>query len=349
MAGNANAGMTVNTEKKTPIIFQGTGSDYFKIWLVNWLLCIVTLGIYSPWAKVRTKKYFCQHTTIDGTGFDYHARPIDLLKGRFLMVFFVFLSVFMNDTIPILYSILSLASIIIIPWFILSAHRFHAKYTSFRGLRFSFVGDIKGAIQVYGLWPMLVPITLGFITPLITLKAKQYFGYYHAFGQVNFKTYKTGNNTFKIMYQKVFFSYLILFLALTTIMWMLGLLKGGGIWQAIIFGIIAFGIISTYLMLPTIENSIWNTLKIHNLTFQSTLCTKEMLVIYSTNSLLTVLTLGFFTPFAKVRLAKYRAEHLVIIGDIDFSSFTGDSQASNPTNKLTGSLDVGSSFDIGLG
>ena len=74
-----------------------------------------------------------------------------------------------------------------------------------------------------------------------------------------------------------------------------------------------------------------------------------MLVIYSTNSLLTVLTLGFFTPFAKVRLAKYRAEHLVIIGDIDFSSFTGDSQASNPTNKLTGSLDVGSSFDIGLG
>ena len=36
-----------------PVRFVGTGSEYFRIWIVNLLLTIVTLGIYSAWAKVR--------------------------------------------------------------------------------------------------------------------------------------------------------------------------------------------------------------------------------------------------------------------------------------------------------
>lgn len=36
-----------------PLTFTGTGAEYFGIWIVNLLLTIVTLGIYSSWAKVR--------------------------------------------------------------------------------------------------------------------------------------------------------------------------------------------------------------------------------------------------------------------------------------------------------
>ncbi len=35
-----------------PLNFTGKGSEYFKIWIVNIALSLITLGIYSAWAKV---------------------------------------------------------------------------------------------------------------------------------------------------------------------------------------------------------------------------------------------------------------------------------------------------------
>jgi uncharacterized membrane protein YjgN (DUF898 family) len=32
-----------------PLRFNGNGAEYFGIWIVNLLLTIVTLGIYSAW------------------------------------------------------------------------------------------------------------------------------------------------------------------------------------------------------------------------------------------------------------------------------------------------------------
>jgi uncharacterized membrane protein YjgN (DUF898 family) len=40
------------------IQFTGSGSAYFRIWVVNLLLTVVTLGLYHPWAKVRKLQYF---------------------------------------------------------------------------------------------------------------------------------------------------------------------------------------------------------------------------------------------------------------------------------------------------
>ena len=50
----------------TPFEFHGNGADYFRIWIVNLLFSILTLGIYSAWAKVRTKKYFYGNTELAG-------------------------------------------------------------------------------------------------------------------------------------------------------------------------------------------------------------------------------------------------------------------------------------------
>ena len=52
------------------LTFTGSGGEYFKIWIVNLLLTIVTLGIYSAWAKVRRNEYFYRHTRLAGAGFD---------------------------------------------------------------------------------------------------------------------------------------------------------------------------------------------------------------------------------------------------------------------------------------
>jgi uncharacterized membrane protein YjgN (DUF898 family) len=64
--------------------FTGRGAEYFGIWIVNLLLTIVTLGIYSAWAKVRRLQYFYRHTEVAGSGFDFHGSPMKILVGRLI-------------------------------------------------------------------------------------------------------------------------------------------------------------------------------------------------------------------------------------------------------------------------
>jgi Zn-dependent protease with chaperone function len=69
-----------------PFEFRATGAEYLRIWIVNLLLTIVTVGIYSAWAKVRRLRYFYGSTALDGASFEYHGKPLAILKGRLITV-----------------------------------------------------------------------------------------------------------------------------------------------------------------------------------------------------------------------------------------------------------------------
>src|ERR1043165_9971239 len=66
--------------------FTGRAGEYFGIWIVNLLLTIVTLGIYSPWAKVRRLRYFYRHPELAVSSFDFHGSPVKILVGRVIAV-----------------------------------------------------------------------------------------------------------------------------------------------------------------------------------------------------------------------------------------------------------------------
>ena len=88
-AGRYTRGETVAESSSRGVVqlqFSGNAREYFGIWIVNLLLSIATLGIYSAWAKVRNKKYFLGNTTIDGRPFDYHATGRQILIGRAIVV-----------------------------------------------------------------------------------------------------------------------------------------------------------------------------------------------------------------------------------------------------------------------
>ncbi|MFM2111485.1 MAG: hypothetical protein RLZZ271_145, partial [Pseudomonadota bacterium] len=76
-----------------PLRFTASGSEYLRIWVVNLLLIIITLGIYYPWAKARRIRYFCNNTELQGHSFDFHGEPIKMLKGSVLaLIFFLALT-----------------------------------------------------------------------------------------------------------------------------------------------------------------------------------------------------------------------------------------------------------------
>src|SRR5437667_6745528 len=87
-------------EKRYAVEFSASAGEYFRIWIVNLALTILTLGIYSAWAKVRKRRYFYAHTHIAGESFEYRGRPVAILKGRLIAVALLGAVIAVGNLIP---------------------------------------------------------------------------------------------------------------------------------------------------------------------------------------------------------------------------------------------------------
>ncbi len=121
-------------------LFKADAKEYFKIWIVNITLTILTLGIYSAWAKVRTNRYFYANSYLNGTNFEYNAKPKRILYGRTIVVLFYALFLLFSDYL----AMLSVAGFIValflalLPWLLRQAISFKLKNTSYRNIPFRF-------------------------------------------------------------------------------------------------------------------------------------------------------------------------------------------------------------------
>ncbi|EHY9870847.1 DUF898 domain-containing protein [Vibrio vulnificus] len=127
------------------IQFKGQGGEFFGIWIVNILLSVITLGIYSAWAKVRTKRYFYGNTFIAGDNFEYHAQPMQLLKGRLVALALVLIWVVANSFFPLASLVLFALFYAALPLLLWSNARFDSAMTSYRNVHFAFNGSLKEA------------------------------------------------------------------------------------------------------------------------------------------------------------------------------------------------------------
>ncbi len=152
--------------RREQFTFTGTWREYFGIWIVNILLTIVTLGIYSAWAKVRRNRYFYGNTHLAGASFDYHARPVQILIGRIVVLVVLIAYNLAVNFLPIVGGIIGVAFLFAIPWFVMRGLRFSARVTSYRNVRFDFTGGYGGAFLAYLLGGMLTWGSLGVLAPI---------------------------------------------------------------------------------------------------------------------------------------------------------------------------------------
>jgi uncharacterized membrane protein YjgN (DUF898 family) len=202
-SSNFNKKVDFMPDKQTQIKFTGQAGEYFGIWIVNLLLSIVTLGIYSAWAKVRKKKYFYHNTLIDGVGFDYHAKPISILKGRVIAFIIFVLYQLAAQASPIVAAILPILFSMALPWIFVRGLTFNARNSSHRGLRFDFNGRYGQAARVLILYPFLALITLGLALPFVAQRMNQFIFNHHQFGLSAFVMKASVSDFYKI-YLKLF-------------------------------------------------------------------------------------------------------------------------------------------------
>ena len=140
-----------------PFSFTGRGGEYFKIWIVNILLSIITLYIYSAWAKVRTRRYFAGNTVLDNSSFDYHATGKQILLGRIIAVVLLII-VTVGGVIDPFVSIGGFVILaLLLPWAVWRSIKFNMRMTSYRNVRFGFDGKL-GPMYMYLLVMPLIPL-----------------------------------------------------------------------------------------------------------------------------------------------------------------------------------------------
>ncbi|MDP1767079.1 MAG: YjgN family protein [Methylotenera sp.] len=452
---------------QTPVEFTGKAGEYFSIWIVNLLLSIITLGVYSAWAKVRRKKYFYNNTLIDGVGFDYHARPIAILKGRIIAFVLLVLYSVLSGFSPILGALLALVLFLAIPWIVVRGMTFNARNSSHRGLRFDFDGRYGQAALVFIGYTLLSIFTLGLAIPFVAQRTHKFIVSHHKFGTSHFNMGALVKDFYKI-YLIIFLIPLLGILAavaipayqqykakitslnetqyiqqvstnmpnniyagsfikvadittgeeiasdealaaaqerLTETEWMSeedylssltpverteydaqikayenGLVTGStgdlddkkvdstlkkkdplakvfdsisatwGIVAAIFVGILVMVLYLAFIfsfaayMKSRIQNLVWNNTTLDQVRFFSNQRMRDLVLLYLTNAIALIFTIGLATPWVQIRMARYRAEHLALSGETDWNKFVGEKKEAS---KAMGE-EIAEMFDVDL-
>ena len=318
-------------QRTLPFEFMGQGGEYFRIWIVNILLTILTLGIYSAWAKVRNHRYFYGNTRLDDYSFEYTASPIAILKGRLIAVAFFILYLLSQQFVPMLGIVLFLLFIIALPWLVCRAMAFRNYHTRYRNIRFGFDGRYVDALKVFVLWPLAAIVSLGFLFPMAIQRQKRFL----------VEKSRYGTRSFEPDFDVVsFYAIYLVAMGIAVVGLMLMLIPFIGP----LFLMMAYLLAFAYITANT-SNRIYNYSRLDAHGFDSRLVFTRLAWIYFTNGLLILLTLGLFLPWAKVRLARYRAECLSLKVEGSLDRFVA------AEDKRTGALgeEMGEVFDVDIG
>lgn len=287
-----------------PFRFQGAGAEFFRIWIVNVLLSIVTLGIYSAWAKVRTMRYFYGNTSLDGSSFEYLATPMQILRGRLIAIVFFVIYVVVGEVLPLLGIIMALLLMLAMPWIIVRALAFRNRHSAWRGVRFGFTGSVRGAVVAFLLWPLAGVLTLGLLLPLALQRQQQFLIDHSRYGTTDFDFTAGAAPFYKL------FLWLILIGLAGGALGGVVLWTGAALLSAIVTALTYLLVFATFN--TGFTNLVYGSSMLGEHRFVSRYELKSYVWLMLGNLLGMVLTLGLFYPWAKVRTARYAADHIAV-------------------------------------
>ncbi|MFK8138025.1 MAG: YjgN family protein [Bdellovibrionales bacterium] len=339
-----------NNEAIHEVLFYGNEKEYFRIWIVNTVLSILTLGIYSAWAKVRNNKYIYQNLSIDGHRFNYHATPIEILRGRLIAVVFLALIVALAFALPTKFLLpMAIIPILLSPFIFNSSLRFNLKMTSYRNLRFYFKGSYGETLWYYTIAPILTIFTLYIALPVALRSQAKYSNDNKTFGSTKFES-----NPQTSVYYKAFGWSALAGIGITIFSTVVALLffvdlsnpQAAASPMATVFNLFIYGLYFSIVV------SIWQAI-IRNHTFSVTEI-PEIVKMYSAveipslirlrleNLGMIVVSLGLLIPFTKIRTIRFFAEatRIGIKPNLEKVVANQQDQQSSVGDALSDSLDM---------
>lgn len=315
------------------------------------VLLVITLGLYWPWAKVRRLRYFWGNTLVDGDPLGFHGEAGQMFKGWVLVgVLFIVYNV-AESVSPVAGAVAFAALGSLWPALWRSSMVFRLGNTSWRGLRFRFVGPMKGAYLA--LLPLflaaLLPIFLlawlpeepdepfqawmgwtfgGFVIllvgvlPWVLWRMKAYQHRHYALGPLQ-TDFRAGLGAFYGLALKP----LVLLLVVAGLVGLMAGWRSGDVLPMALGGFLAFfPFVLLLLVLAVVpwwrarlQNLVWTKTGNAQIRFISRLSFRSMLWLTIKNWVLVAITLGLYWPFAAVAMARLRLEaiHLRSVVDLE--------------------------------
>jgi uncharacterized membrane protein YjgN (DUF898 family) len=367
--------------------FTGSGSEYFRIWIVNLLLTLLTLSVYSAWAKVRREKYFHQSTRLAGASFDYHGRPLPILLGRVVAICLLALTqvAAFDATVAMVAWTLTLA---LLPWLMLRSAQFRLANTSYRGLRFRLAATPKQAYRTFGGYLAVALLAMALVVsgagndlraasgsffvllflmyPLLSASWRKFVVNHARYGDLSFTLPLRKRDVVRTYLRAsglAFGLLLLLSLVAGAAYWVLSLPGGvlaeiGATVIAVVSGLTAYAIYFAVqpLVAARLQNLCWNatsaiTKPLKNLLiehkFASDLKPSRYALRSVRNWFLVILTLGLFRPFAMIDLARRRISAISLIPDASLDTVLADLNVDGPSAVGSEAVDL-LGFDISL-
>lgn len=364
-----------------PLRFTGSGSEYFRIWIVNLLLTLLTLTLYAPFAKVRRLRWQYANTLVDDQPLAFHGDPWKMLRGHLLIL--VFAGVYAGAGRLSATAGLAASAALAALWPALwqASLRFRLANTSWRGVRLQFTGSLGGAYAT--LAPMLVPAALvlasfvrpvepgedppwlfaaapvvaGLMWPWIAFRMKRYqHAHYHWAGQTT-RLDTTAGAFYAVNFRAGLVMVLPLFLIGLVAALLLPAFSGRGASPgpfgfvlAIGLLVLAYGlavIVGQAFLITRMQNLIWDHTRSELLRFHGTLTLRPVMAQLARNLVFSALTLGLYWPFGWVRLTAIRLAGLHIEAAQDPAGWVGGAtpRGGSAVGEAAGDL---LDIDVGL-
>ena len=316
----------------TPLEFTGEGWAYFRIWVVNVALTVVTLGIYSAWAKVRTNRYFYGHTQLAGASFEYLAEPLAILKGRIVAVLALLIYSAVTQS-PSLWALIPpLLFMFALPWLVNRSLAFRLTNTRYRNVRFSFTGAYGPGFKVHVLWLLAAGLTVGALLPLALQRQQRFVVEHTRYGLSEFSSKLPGG---------AFYAPALLGLGILLVAGALSaLLPAVAPLALALGGLMAYAHFSAQTF-----NRVLGASELGGHRFEGRLETLPWAWVLISNAVLVALSLGLAIPWARIRAARYRLSHVGLWIDGDLETFL----AAEVAQSSALGEELGEAFDLDIG
>jgi uncharacterized membrane protein YjgN (DUF898 family) len=371
--------------QRLTIEFTGSGSEYFRIWIVNLLLTIVTLSFYRPFAKARRLAYFHGNTLVGGQPLGFHGNPWKMLRGYLLMLLFA-VAYGVGSRLSPMAALVALGSFALLwPALWRASLQFRLANTSWRGLRLAFTGDLRGAYVA--MIPGVLP-WLGFIAASVLMQPGDAEGAAHAappttamvalglsfvamlallpWSLALVKRYQHGHYAYAAQRSQLdasvgsFYVFalkcLLIGVAIMVVtglaMWLGFRAAGEGavpsLW-IMLLPLISYGLFFLVLMpfgQSRLQNLVWGSTRSQSLRWHSELKMLPLGLLTLKNLLLVLVTLGFYWPFAAVATARMRLQAVSL--ELDGDPALWQAGQTSGQNEATGDA-AGDLFGIDMG
>lgn len=299
------------------IAFTARGGELLVLFIKNLFLTLITLGVYSFWARVNVQRYFYEHTQLAGGRFGWHAtgkeRFFAFLKASVIMAAIFGVNAVLVKLSPYLGMILPVAVIILLPAIIVAQYRYRLARTSFNQIRFRFTGRAGNLAIIVLKGALLTIVTLGFYGPWFAVEVRRYLYENTRIGTSNLQYEGRGSD--------ILLMYLVAF----------------------ILTFLTFGIYRFWFT-AKIANYHTNHTRFQGHLLKGDVDGGDVFIANLVGQTLSFVTLGIYLPWYIVRLQKVMLEGISLTAEPDFSQM--QAQIDTGANALAeGLADAASLLD----